>query len=260
MSEITEYQLSATREHEHGAMQERAEEALALADKLYIESTADADLWEDRTKITYQNMKAFREYINDDIKNAKVPYDRLLEKRKAILGPMDQATALVTNKIGAFRKAYNEKIEREQQAKEADARRLEAELNQQNTLQAKKEADEKRQQLLNEAVRLSEAGEDVKAGEVLEQANKINPVTLAPVIVAPAPASAEKTKETSGATRYVVKITDMNKIPIERLRPPKNNKGWTEKVVTGIQKYVNSTGDTDIPGISTEEETSFRRG
>ena len=111
----------ATREEEHKLMRERAEAFLDMADKLYIDNTTQADECEVRNKAQYVSMKHYQTYLEEDKASVYAPYKRVLDKIKNIIGPMEKGTKLVTNKVGAFRKAYNDRIEAEQKKLESKA-------------------------------------------------------------------------------------------------------------------------------------------
>ena len=111
----------ATREEEHQLMKEKAEAFLDMADKLYIDNTTQADECEVRNKVQYASMKHYQAYLEEDKASVYAPYKRILDKIKTIIGPMEKGTKLVTNKIGAFRKRHNDRIEAEQKKLESRA-------------------------------------------------------------------------------------------------------------------------------------------
>ena len=111
----------ATREEEHQLMKEKAEAFLDMADKLYIDNTTQADECEVRNKEQYASMKHYKTYLEEDKASVYAPYKRILDKIKTIIGPMEKGTKLVTNKIGAFRKRHNDRIEAEQKKLESKA-------------------------------------------------------------------------------------------------------------------------------------------
>lgn len=110
-----------TREAEHSKMKQRAEEFLKFAEGLYVDNLNQADELQARNQQTYAQMKAFKEYIEEDIKNAKVPYQKLLDKKKGIVGPLDEGTKLINNKVGEFRQRHNAIIEAKMLENEAEA-------------------------------------------------------------------------------------------------------------------------------------------
>ena len=110
-----------TREAEHSKMKQRAEEFLEFAEGLYVDNLNQADELQARNQQTYAQMKAFKEYIEEDIKNAKVPYQKLLDKKKGIVGPLDEGTKLINNKVGEFRQRHNAIIEAKMLENEAEA-------------------------------------------------------------------------------------------------------------------------------------------
>ena len=109
------------REAEHSKMKQRAEEFLRFAEGLYVDNLNQADELQARNQQTYAQMKAFKEYIEEDIKNAKVPYQKLLDKKKGIVGPLDEGTKLINNKVGEFRQRHNAIIEAKMLENEAEA-------------------------------------------------------------------------------------------------------------------------------------------
>lgn len=109
------------REAEHSKMKQRAEEFLKFAEGLYVDNLNQADELQARNQQTYAQMKAFKEYIEEDIKNAKVPYQKLLDKKKGIVGPLDEGTKLINNKVGEFRQRHNAIIEAKMLENEAEA-------------------------------------------------------------------------------------------------------------------------------------------
>ena len=111
----------ATREEEHKLMRERAEAFLDMADKLYIDNVTQADECEEKNKAQYESMKHYKAYLEEDKASVYAPYKRVLDKIKNIIGPMEKGTKLVTNKIGAFRKRHNDRIEAEQKKLESKA-------------------------------------------------------------------------------------------------------------------------------------------
>ena len=111
----------ATREEEHQLMKEKAEAFLDMADKLYIDNATQADECEVRNKEQYASMKHYKTYLEEDKASVYAPYKRILDKIKTIIGPMEKGTKLVTNKIGAFRKRHNDRIEAEQKKLESKA-------------------------------------------------------------------------------------------------------------------------------------------
>jgi len=109
------------REAEHSKMKQRAEEFLKFAEGLYVDNLNQADELQARNQQTYAQMKAFKEYIEEDIKNAKFPYQKLLDKKKGIVGPLDEGTKLINNKVGEFRQRHNAIIEAKMLENEAEA-------------------------------------------------------------------------------------------------------------------------------------------
>ena len=109
------------REAEHVKMKERAEQFLKFAEGLYVDNVEQADELQSRNRQTYAQMKAFKEYIEEDIKNAKVPYQKLLDKKKGIVGPLDEGTKIVNDKVGTFRAYHNARLDEKQKRLEREA-------------------------------------------------------------------------------------------------------------------------------------------
>ena len=120
MSSIEEYRLDL-RNEEHMKMQRRAEEFLSFAKSLYVDNIEQADDLQCRNQQTYGQMKEFKAYIDEDIKNAMIPVNKLKDKKKTIVGPLDEGTTLINNKIGTFRQAYNALIDKRVKENEAKA-------------------------------------------------------------------------------------------------------------------------------------------
>jgi len=118
---MTEEASLMIRNAEHLKMQKRAEDFLSFAKGLHVDNMKQADELQVRNQQTYGQMKEFKAYIEDDIKNAKIPYQRLLDKKKSMIGPLDEGTALVNNKIGAFRQLHNALIDKKVEENTAKA-------------------------------------------------------------------------------------------------------------------------------------------
>ena len=109
------------RDAEHLKMIQRADDFLRFAKGLYVDNLNQADDLQCRNQQTYGQMKEFKAYIDEDIKNAMIPVDKLRDKKKSIVGPLDEGTKLVNNKIGEFRQGYNDMVEAQMIQNEAKA-------------------------------------------------------------------------------------------------------------------------------------------
>lgn len=250
-------------------------EFLAIAEKAVVETPEQRTVISKLKEDAWTRQKNVIKFMDPDIAAARKPYQRLLDKKKSIVDPMDKGTRHLAKLIMVF----DEKLKKKAEAEKAELLRkvrLEEEARQKEEdekaekvrLENERLANEEKARLESQALEHKKDGNEAMANLLQDCAEKVEPEPE-PVVAKIEPrepteaelqlkaATVASKVKTGAVKKYTFTVTNIDAIPRNFLVDGADLYPKQTAAINAVIKAMK--GQIEIPGIKIEEDFAARR-